>query len=137
MTGTDTEDDRREFDEFEQRARALLLQSAEELPGAVRSRLTQARYAALAAHRAPLPGFARRWIPAGAAVAAVLALLIVYGPHGAVPLENSVASGGLEDIELLSDSDAVPLNVDQDVDYDFYEWAATEAAGVTAPAVGS
>ena len=32
-------------DEFEQRARVLLEQSAEQLPGAVRSRLTQARYA--------------------------------------------------------------------------------------------
>jgi hypothetical protein len=35
--------------EFERRTRALLLESAERLPGSVRSRLTQARYAALAA----------------------------------------------------------------------------------------
>ncbi|MFI4905929.1 MAG: hypothetical protein ACLQFF_12205 [Steroidobacteraceae bacterium] len=123
--------------EFERRARALLLRSAEELPGAVRSRLTQARYAALAARPAHLPSFARRWVPVGAAVAAVLALLIVYVPHGRGPLENPVANAGLEDIELLTDNDAVPLNGDQDVDYDFYEWAATEAAGAAPPAVGS
>jgi hypothetical protein len=122
---------------FEQRARAMLLQSAEELPAAVRSRLTQARYAALAARPSRVPSFARRWVPAGAAVAAVLALLIVYVPHGMGTVESSVANGGLEDIELLTDNDAVPLNGDQDVDYDFYEWAATEAAGATAPAVGS
>jgi hypothetical protein len=48
-----------------------------------------------------------------------------------------VANAGLEDIELLTDNDAVPLNGDQDVDYDFYEWAADEAAGAAAPAVGS
>ncbi|MFI4868768.1 MAG: DUF3619 family protein [Steroidobacterales bacterium] len=123
--------------EFEQRARALLLQSADELPGSVRSRLTQARHAALAARHAHSPSFARRWVPAGAAVAAVLALLLVYGPHGRSALESPVPSGGLEDIELLSDNDAVPLNGDQDLDYDFYEWAATEAVGATAPAVGS
>lgn len=123
--------------EFEQRARALLLQSADELPGAVRSRLTQARHAALAARQAHGQSWARRWVPAGAAVAAVLALLLIYGPHGRSALENPVPSGGLEDIELLSDNDAMPLNGDQDVDYDFYEWAATEAAGATAPAVGS
>ncbi len=134
--------------EFEQRARALLEQSADRLPGAVRSRLTQARYAALAARSASparsagAPSFARRWVAAGAAVAAALALLVVYLPimrDGAQnPLGNAgLANAGLEDIELLTDNDAVPLNGDQDMDDDFYEWAADEAAGATAPAVGS
>jgi ferric-dicitrate binding protein FerR (iron transport regulator) len=123
--------------EFEQRARALLLQSAEDLPGAVRSRLTQARYTALAARPGRAPSFARRWLPAGAAVAAALALLVLYVPHGRNPVENPAANAGLEDIELLTDNDAVPLNGDQDVDYDFYEWAADEAVGTTAPALGS
>jgi ferric-dicitrate binding protein FerR (iron transport regulator) len=123
--------------QFEQRTRALLRQSAEELPGAVRSRLTQARYAALAARASRRPSFARRWVPAGAAVAAVLALLIVYVPYGRGPLDTPVANAGFEDIELLADKDAVPLNGDQEVDYDFYEWAAGEAAGATAPALGS
>ena len=72
---------------------------------------------------------ARRWVPAGAAVAAVLALLLVYVPHGRSRAgEPGGRVAALEDIEMLSDSDAVPLNGDQDVDYDFYEWAATEAA---------
>jgi hypothetical protein len=123
--------------EFEQRARALLEQSAEQLPGAVRSRLTQARHAALAAQSARAPSFARRWVPAGAAVAAALALLLVYGPQLRDAGENPIANAGLEDIELLTDNDAVPLNGDQDVDDDFYEWAADEAAGAAAPAVGS
>jgi hypothetical protein len=123
--------------EFERRTRALLLQSADQLPGAVRSRLTQARHAALAARSQRGPSITRRWMPLGAAVAAALALLIVYVPHGRSPLENPVPGAGLEDIELLSDTDAVPLNGDQDVDYDFYEWAAAEAAGAAGPAVGS
>jgi hypothetical protein len=123
--------------EFERRTRALLMQSAEALPGAVRSRLTQARHAALAARPARAPSFTRRWMPLGAAVAVALALLIVYVPYGHRSLENSVPGAGLEDIELLTDTDAVPLNGDQDVDYDFYEWAAAEAAGAAGPAVGS
>ena len=123
--------------EFERRARALLTQSAEQLPGAVRSRLTQARFAAVAARSARAPAFARRWVPAGAAVAAALALLVLYVPHGRGLIENPVANAGLEDIELLTDNDAVPLNGDQDVDYDFYEWAANEADSASASAVGS
>src|SRR5580692_13087133 len=62
--------------EFEQRTRALLIDSADALPGAVRSRLTQARYAALAARPSRLAPFARRWVPLGAAVATLLALLV-------------------------------------------------------------
>src|ERR1700681_4556422 len=80
---------------------------------------------------------ARRWVPAGVAVAAALGLLVLYLPHGRGLGENPVANAGMEDIELLTDNDAVPLNGDQDVDYDFYEWAAEEAAGATAPTLGS
>ena len=134
MSGDDTEAG---GSEFERRTHALLVQSADELPGAVRSRLTQARHAALAARSLRSPSVTRRWMPLGAAVAAVLALLIVYVPHSRSPLENPVTGAGLEDIELLTDTDAVPLNGDQDVDYDFYEWAAAEAAGAAGPAVGS
>ena len=43
----------------------------------------------------------------------------------------------MEDVDMLTDSDALPLNGDQDVDFDFYEWAAAEAAGAPGPAVGS
>ena len=128
-----------EGSEFERRSRALLLESAENLPGAVRSRLTQARYAALAARRSHLPYLARTWAPAGAVAAVVMALLVL-GPNGSAPPVSAVSNAALEeDIGLLTDSDAVPLNGDQDMDYDFYEWAAGEAAnGVgVAPSVGT
>jgi hypothetical protein len=119
--------------QFEQRTRALLLESAERLPGSVRSRLTQARYAALAARTSKgSTSGVRRWMPAGAVAGVVLALFIVFVPHGTRP-----ASPAWEDVEMLSDSDAVPLNGDQDVDYDFYEWAANEASGAPTSPIGS
>ena len=52
MMGGDTEGG---DSEFERRTRALLMQSAEALPGAVRSRLTRARHAALAARSVRAP----------------------------------------------------------------------------------
>jgi hypothetical protein len=114
--------------EFERRTRELLEQSVEHLPGALRSRLTRARYAALAQQRARLPQIARRWAPAGAAVAAVAALLVVVLPRGAAPPTAAVlANSPIEDIEMLTDRDAVPLNSAPDEDYDFYEWAVDEA----------
>ena len=119
---------------FEQRTRELLLSSADARPGSVRSRLTQARYAALSAHSTTqAPSLARRWMPAGAMAGVVLALFVVLAPHGS----SNVGGPSMEDIDMLSDTEALPLNGDQDVDYDFYEWAADEAAGASSPAVGS
>ena len=83
------------------------------------------------------PSVTRRWMPLGAAVAAALALLILYVPHGRSPLENPVPGAGLEDIELLSDTDAVPLNGDQDVDYDFMSGQPLKPRAPAGPAVGS
>jgi hypothetical protein len=123
--------------QFEQRARAMLNDSAERLPGSVRSRLTQARYAALQGRAARQSHFMRRWVPAGALAAAALALLIVLVPGGRPTLENPITNSGLEDIELLTDSDAMPLTADQDMDYDFYEWAADEASGAAPSSVGT
>jgi ferric-dicitrate binding protein FerR (iron transport regulator) len=131
--------DDRGMSEFEQRTRQLLRESSERLPAAVRSRLTQARYAALAAQASEPPHPAlRRWIPAGALAAVVLAVFVVLAPHGTgTPARIAMNGAQFEDIDMLTDSDAVSLNGDQDVDYDFYEWAAGEAAGNSGPTVGS
>jgi hypothetical protein len=136
MTG----EDRTGSSEFEQRTRAWLVQSAERLPGSVRSRLTRARYAALAAHASPQSSTAvRRWVPAGAVAGVALALFVVLAPHGSgVPARVGTSGPALEDIEMLTDSDALPLSGDQDVDYDFYEWAAGESTSGSASApIGS
>jgi hypothetical protein len=135
MTGAD---DDAGNSEFERRTRELLLQSAERLPGSIRSRLTQARYAALAAHSSKQsPSLVRRWMPAGAVAGVVLALFVVLAPHGSGPSLVANSGPALEDVDMFSDSDAVSLNGDQDVDYDFYEWAAEEASGSSTSAIGS
>jgi hypothetical protein len=125
--------------EFERRAREALLDSAERVPGSVRSRLTQARYAALAAHSAQRsPSLVRRWVPAGALASLVVALFVALAPHGTTTSTRlALANPSLEDIDMLSDSDGISLNGDQDVDFDFYEWAADEASGGSASTMGS
>jgi hypothetical protein len=127
---------------FERRARELLRDSVEDLPAHTRSRLTRARHAALATRPPWYAGSLRRWVPAGAGAlaAATLAVLFMVGPRGESPGANVLATAGPEDLEMLADSDAVQLvqlGRDEDVDYDFYEWAASEAKGGSAPAIGT
>jgi hypothetical protein len=119
--------------EFARRTRLLLERSAQELPARIRSRLTQARYAALE-RRNDAGGFGltawRRWLPAGAAAAAVLAVLMLQAPHSGMDLPQ--ANSGGEDFEMLADSSAFALAQDQlapggDVDYEFYDWAVNDA----------
>lgn len=126
--------------EFARRTRALLDESAASLPARTRSRLTQARHAALARYSAA--GGARtgaaswqRWLPAGAISAAVLVALLMQGTQTQFlkPMQASVqtASSG-DDLELLADRDALDLAQDQDgaasdVDYEFYGWAVGAA----------
>ena len=119
--------------EFERRTQQLLLGSADRLSGTTRSRLTQARYAALAAVESSGQHRLQRWAPAGAAAAAALALLVVFMPHGGRTPINPVSNSVLEDMDLLASD--VPLSGDQDMDYDFYEWAVDQAeqGGATTP----
>lgn len=134
------------------RARALLQQGAEGLDGRTRSRLTQARHAALAAAAAPRglagalaawlawpsAGRWQRWAPAGALAASVLVVALLVTRMPGTPGVAVHATGGGEDIELLADSDALALAQEPEVDYDFYEWAVdTDAQDAPAPAVGS
>jgi hypothetical protein len=120
--------------DFERRARELLERSAHALPARIRSRLTRARYRALE-QRSAGRGFGRfawqRWLPAGAAAAAVLAVLLLQGPRPGAELPQANAGGG-EDFEMLADSGAFALAQDQlsqggDVDYEFYDWAVHAA----------
>lgn len=114
--------------ELEQRARALLTESTETLSGAVRSRLTQARHAALNARAHGARYRLQRWLPAGALAAAALALLVVYlPPHRHHAPATAAITGSIDDIDLLTSD--VPLSTDPDVDYSFYEWAVDAASG--------
>jgi hypothetical protein len=120
---------------LEERTRALFRDSVEELDFALRSRLTQARAAALEAAEHPRPWLFRSatWAPAaGLTAAAVLgAALWVGSPlghKGSMLADNQ--SSNLEDLELLASTDensADAMEMLQD-DIDFYDFA-DKAAG--------
>jgi hypothetical protein len=114
--------------ELERRTRERLLDSAEHLDGHTRSRLTQARHAALAelsqGRAFRMPGL---WLPAGAlAGAAALALAVWLGQPGAPGTPALAAeNGAVEDLAILASTDGPELYAD---DPEFYEWAGSEAA---------
>jgi hypothetical protein len=124
-----------DHDDFERQSRQLLGESADALSGHVRSRLTQARHAALARAAERRSGW-RGWVPAGAVAALALVMWMSLRPSEqithAVALESAA---GLEDVELLTDGEAFDLAQErdiaqeQDVGADFYEWAVGEAQG--------
>src|SRR3954468_19999504 len=90
-------------DEFEQRTQQVLEESVARLDGRTRSRLTQARHAALAQLEQPARHGWRSYVPAGAAAAvAVLAVVMWTNPNAP---DRSLASP-LDDIDLLADADA-------------------------------
>lgn len=131
------------MEEFERRTRELLEESAQRLDGRTRSRLSQARHAALAAaHEGRASAWLSRlaghgWAPAGAvAAAAVLAMLLWVGRPEGVATIRGEAPAGFEDLELIADGETFELL--ESADQEFYEWALMQAAGdVDAAAVES
>ncbi|HEV8443132.1 MAG TPA: hypothetical protein VGQ27_06610 [Steroidobacteraceae bacterium] len=114
--------------EFEKRSREVLEESSGRLDGRTLSRLTQARHAALDQLQRPTRAlWWGRWsVPAGAAAAAVLAVVIWVGRPPIVEGPATLASiKSVDDFELLTDADA-PDFVDDGEDVEFYEWAAGE-----------
>jgi hypothetical protein len=123
--------------EFARRTRELLEDSAGNVGAHARSRLTQARHAALEQRGAKYPAGWQRWLPAGATAAAVLAMVLIFGRDPATPVPQLAAGSGTEDLELLADTDALAIAQEQDVDYDFYEWAVSAADAEPRAASGS
>lgn len=110
--------------EFEARARALLEESVTHVDGHVRSRLNQARQAAVGlAEKRRVPWRGRAVLPLGLATAAAVALVAVvtWHQHTVRPLSEDDA-----DIELIADSEAFELLADDD---SFYEWAVSQESG--------
>ncbi len=122
--------DPREFDALLQRSRDLLVASTEALDARTRSRLNQARHAALG----ELAGSSRpfrvpsRWLPAGALAAAVALSVAVWIAHpGPGPAGGQLAEVvAAEDAELLASSEGPELYAE---DAEFYEWAGGDATG--------
>lgn len=118
---------------FERRASELLVDSVEQLDGRVRSRLTQARHAALAeleqrrSRSFRVPGF---WLPAGAVTAATVLALAVWlrapSPEAVTAAATGAEVSAVEDIAILAAADEPELYAE---DPDFYEWAGAAADG--------
>jgi len=118
-------------DEFEQHAQRVLGESVTRVNGHVRSRLNQARQAALAEIEARPRSFWRlpAIVPAaGAAAAAAVVAVVLMTHQGERALPGSEGGQGYgqgyEDIELLSDNDGLELI--ENFDGSFYEWAAAQ-----------
>ena len=109
--------------EFEQHAQRLLEDSVTRVDARVRSRLNQARHAALEEIAARRRSFWRSPLimPASGAVAAAALVAIVLTSH---PREAGEQSA-YEDIELLADNEGLDLIEGWD-EGSFYEWAAAQ-----------
>jgi len=113
-----TNDDRLEA--FERRAQELLEESTERLDGRVRSRLTQARSAAIEAARKSRRGVAwRTWIPAGAlAGAAALAVFLWNGAPQPAATPTLAVHSSLDDLDIMVTNESFELLEE----LEFYEW---------------
>jgi anti-sigma-K factor RskA len=115
--------------ELEQRASAALQESVTRVNSRVRSRLNQARQAALAQVSTSRRSYWRgpRFMPVtgGLAAAALVALVLTaqFRTDRALPGEGGHAA--VEDIELLADTEG--LDLIENGDSRFYEWAASES----------
>jgi negative regulator of sigma E activity len=116
---------------FEERTRALFRDSVESVDFATRSRLTQARHAAIEAAAAARrkPWFYRLGFltpAAGVTAAAVLGVFLWMGsPLGQHPATVTDGQPNLEDLEIVASSeegsgDAMDMLQD---DVEFYDWA--------------
>jgi hypothetical protein len=114
--------------EFERRTRAAFNASVDEVDMRIRSRLTQARHAALeAASAGSRTMFIRSrwvfWAPACGAAAALLLGVALWVGHSPSDVP------GLEDLELVASNDQMDLLQD---DPEFYDWVDKAPAAETA-----
>ena len=120
--------------DFERRARVALEESVLRIDGRVRSRLNQARQAAVEAavsRRRPLFSRFFTLVPTASAAAAALLVavfLVHQGPQTELPQVSD--SSGVTDLDLLADSDGLGLVEEGgDGSGSFYEWAVAQTDG--------
>jgi len=112
-------------DEFERRTRELFENSVERLDARTRSRLTQARNAAL--NEANKASTRRSWLAAplgGLAAAVFLAVFLMSGRDTATPA-GEAGTLPLDDFDIVADADN--FEIIQDVE--FYSWLADQGGG--------
>lgn len=128
--------------EFEKRTRELLEDSVQRVDGRIRSRLNQARHAAVEEATRRRRSVWQRFtlMPAAGAVAATLLVAFFLWPHShsgdSLTAENS-GRAGVEDLDLLADSDALDLVSDETDTGQFYEWAVDQADSNEASSTGA
>jgi hypothetical protein len=124
--------------DFERRSRLVLEESVLRIDGHVRSRLNQARQAAVeaaSARRRPMFWRVFTLVPtAGAAAAALLVAMVLW--HRASESDPPIVVAGITDthpmdLDLVADGEGLDLVQDGDGSGSFYEWAAdqSEAGG--------
>lgn len=114
------------WQDIETRSRELFEGSVDGIDGATRSRLTQARHAALAELDRPRLRLGA-WLPAGAAAgAAMLAVMLWTQPGPAGGPATAVAASPADDFILLTEGEDLELFGE---DIEFYAWAASLEAG--------
>lgn len=113
--------------EFERNAKAVLTEAVLRVDARTRSRLNQARQAALEAARKRRPLWRLTLMPAAGAVAAALLVTVVLW-HRAPQTELPTIEAGTDatlDMDLVTDKDAMDLL--EGWDGSFYEWAAAQS----------
>jgi hypothetical protein len=123
-----------ELTDFEHRSRQVLEESVLRIDGRVRSRLNQARQAAVEAastRRWPLYWRFATMVPtAAAAVAALVVVMFMWhrGPGiDSSPLASIEGQHPVVDLDLLADGEGLDLVQDGDGSGSFYEWAADQS----------
>ena len=113
---------------LERRAQELLQASVDALDGNIRSRLTQARSAAVEeARKARHPFFWRTVVPAGALAGAAALALVLWSSAPRAPAPAALHNS-LDDLDLIVTSESFELLED----LEFYEWVAvTDADGAS------
>jgi DNA-binding transcriptional LysR family regulator len=118
--------------DFERRSRQVLEESVLRIDSRVRSRLNQARQAAVeaaAARRRPALWRFFGLVPttAGAVAATLIVAMFLWhrGPEIDLPLAND--SHPMEDLDLLADGEGLDILQDGDGSGSFYEWAADQS----------
>jgi hypothetical protein len=117
-------------DPFELHMKAMLEDSVTRIDGRIRSRLNQARHAAIEeASRRPSIWKRFALMPAASGVAAAALVAFVLWPHShQLPGEPLTGEQRVEDLDLLADGEALDLVSDETDGGAFYEWAAAQQA---------
>jgi hypothetical protein len=115
---------------LEERAQGLLRASAEQLDGTTRSRLTQARHAALAASQQHQDkGWSWLMPAAGAAAAAIVAVVLLNRPQEVAPAEQVAATVEADELDIVTSEDSLEFYRD----VEFYAWLETVMDEEVAP----